>query len=105
MAWLSIPNTDLEYDTDIFDNLPESRKTFWNNSTSVINNGIRTAPDGTELYLRVRKAGTGEPIYYESELNKTALDSKTFDDDLIYFVTSDGDYFRTSNNKRFVVKE
>lgn len=75
MAWIQINNTDLEYDNDAYNNLPEPRKTFWTNSSSVINDGIRTAPDGTELYLRIRKSGEPEPIYFESELNKTYLDS------------------------------
>lgn len=75
MAWVAIPNTDWEYDTDAWNNLPENRKEYWNKTLSTFNNGIRTNPEGTELYLRVRKVGDGDPIYYESELNKTYLDN------------------------------
>ena len=77
MAWIAIAGTDWLYDNNAYNNLPVSRKEFWDDQTEVtILNGIRTTDDGTEIYMRVKKSSiTGDPPYYESELNKTHLES------------------------------
>lgn len=75
MAWIAISGTDWEYDDDAYNNLPTNRQNFWDNQTDVtISNGIRTNQNGTELYLRVREAGSSDTPYEENELNKTYYD-------------------------------
>ena len=77
MAWQSITDTDWEYDDDAYNNLPASRKSFWDDQTGIsIANGIRTKSNGVEIYMRVRKTGDTTVPYYENELNKTYLENK-----------------------------
>ena len=73
MAWLTIPTTNLEYDSLAYTNLPQNRKDFWDKQDCSISNGIRTNADGKEIYMRIRKQGEPEPNHFESELNKTTL--------------------------------
>jgi hypothetical protein len=76
MAWIQIYNTNWEYDDDAYDKIPEVRKNFWARNPNVsISSGI-ISRNNNRLYLRVRKVGTTEPIYTESELNKIYFDSK-----------------------------
>lgn len=75
MAWVSITDTNWEYDDDVFSKLSTTRQEFWSNQNVSISNGIRTLDDGTEIYMRVRQVGDPEPDYLESELNKTYIDN------------------------------
>lgn len=75
MTWIKISNTNLEYDTEALDKLPETRKKFFKLHPSKINKGIGINSDGMEIYIRVRKIGDPEPLYFENEYNKTYLDS------------------------------
>lgn len=75
MAWYEITGTNLEYDSDAYNNLPENRKNFWDNQTDIIiSNGIRTNADGIEIFMRVKEKNESDIIYYENELNKTYYD-------------------------------
>jgi len=77
MAWIKIPNTNLEYDDNAYNNLPENRKSFWDKQSNItISNGIRTKSNGIEIYMRVKDADENVPVYFESEYNKTYLDNK-----------------------------
>lgn len=82
--WIVVPGSDdkWHYDTDAYDTLPENRKDYWDkiiaDTDVTISNGIRTNNDGTELYMRVKKANIDPEnvTWYENELNKTYYDKK-----------------------------
>ncbi len=92
--WIQIPETDWEYDLLSYENLPQSRKQFWDDQGEQISHGIRTSKNGNQVYLRVRKIDLGGLNYYESELNKTYYDK--------YYGTLSFEYLTDSGNKIFV---
>ena len=78
MAWIEIPNTNFEYDTEAYDKLPENRKEWWEFHDHItFSNGIRTDTiSNEEFYLNVRPKNKydEDPEFTENELNKTYLD-------------------------------
>ena len=69
MAWNTIPNnTDWEYDDNPSD--PNNAQSgLWNKQT----NGVRTNPDGVEIYTKCRKIGSS--VDTAGEINKTFYDN------------------------------
>jgi hypothetical protein len=77
MAWVNITGTNLQYNTDAYNNLSQNRKDFWDKQNVSISNGIRTdLSNGIEIYMQIRKLNDNTIIYKESELNKTYFDNK-----------------------------
>ena len=73
--WKQIEGTNWEYDIDAYENLPASRKEFWDRQVGIqMLSGIRTNADGSRVYMRVRMKNQTESISTENEINLCHFD-------------------------------
>ncbi len=96
-------NTPWEYDSNAYENLPDARKRFWDRKKNItISQGIRNSISGRQIYMRVRKIGSPEPKYYESELSKNHIDKAFGPSDIVFMVGYDNKILTNYDNKKLI---